>query len=84
MISAVQNSEFTLDNEVEQQSQLLTQTRDVQTITLNVSDFSNKAQVTDEELQSYYKTHSENFERPEQMKVAYVELSAEQLKNQFK
>ncbi|TVO36041.1 peptidylprolyl isomerase [Vibrio algivorus] len=80
VISAVQNSEFTLDNEVEQQSQLLTQTRDIQTITLNVSDFSNKAQVTDEELQSYYKTHSENFERPEQMKVAYVELSAEQLK----
>lgn len=80
VISAVQNSEFTLDNEVEQQSQLLTQTRDIQTITLNVGEFANKAQVTDEELQSYYKTHSENFERPEQMKVAYVELSAEQLK----
>ncbi|MCF7354461.1 peptidylprolyl isomerase [Vibrio sp. CK2-1] len=80
VISAVQNSEFTLDNEVEQQSQLLTQTRDIQTITLNVGEFANKAQVTDEELQSYYKTHSENFERPAQMKVAYVELSAEQLK----
>ncbi|WP_417879177.1 peptidylprolyl isomerase [Vibrio sp.] len=80
VISAVQNSEFTLDNEVEQQSKLLTQTRDIQTITLNVSDFANKAQVTDEELQSYYKMHSDNFERPEQMKVAYVELSAEQLK----
>lgn len=80
VLSAIQNSEFTLNNEVEQQSQLLTQTRDIQTITLDVDEFANKAQVTDEELQSYYKTHSENFERPEQMKVAYVELSAEQLK----
>ncbi|WP_417883378.1 peptidylprolyl isomerase [Vibrio rumoiensis] len=84
VVSAVQNSEFTLDDEVTQQSQLLTQTRDIQTITLNVSDFSKKAQVTDEELQSYYKAHSENYERPEQMKVAYVELSAEQLKKSVK
>lgn len=84
VVSAVQNSEFTLDDEVTQQSQLLTQTRNIQTITLNVSDFSKKAQVTDEELQSYYKAHSENYERPEQMKVAYVELSAEQLKKSVK
>lgn len=84
VVSAVQNSEFTLDDEVTQQSQLLTQTRDIQTITLNVSDFSKKAQVTDEELQSYYNAHSENYERPEQMKVAYVELSAEQLKKSVK
>lgn len=84
VISAVQNSEFTLGNEVKQQSQLLTQTRDIQAITLNVGDFSKKAQVTDEELQAYYKAHSESYERPEQMKVAYVELSAEQLKASIK
>lgn len=84
VISAVQNSEFTLGNEVKQQSQLLTQTRDIQAITLNVGDFSKKAQVTDEELQTYYKAHSESYERPEQMKVAYVELSAEQLKASIK
>ena len=84
VVSAVQNSEFTLDDEVAQQSQLLTQTRDIQTITLNVGDFSKKAQVTDEELQTYYKAHSESYERPEQMKVAYVDLSAEQLKASIK
>ncbi|WP_105902416.1 peptidylprolyl isomerase [Vibrio gangliei] len=80
VVSAIQGSEFTLKNEVEQQTQLLTQTRDIQTITLNIAEFAQKAQVTDEELQAYYKSHSENYERPEQMKVAYVELSAEQLK----
>lgn len=80
VVSAVQESEFTLENEVEQQSQLLTQTRDVQTMTFNINDFSKKAEVTEEELQAYYKKHSGNYERPEQMKVAYVELSAEQLK----
>ncbi|WP_086982858.1 peptidylprolyl isomerase [Vibrio aphrogenes] len=81
VVSALQDSEFTLPHEVEQQTHLLTQTRDVQTITLSVADFAKKAQVTEDELQAYYQSHSENYERPEQMKVAYVELSAEKLKD---
>lgn len=81
LLAVIQDSEFTLPHEVSQVSQLATQTRDIQSIVLNVSDFAKKAELTDEELQEYYKQHPEQFTRPEQMKVAYIELSADQLKD---
>ncbi|OEF26973.1 peptidylprolyl isomerase [Vibrio rumoiensis] len=80
IVSSLQDTEFTLPNEVTQQSELMTQKRDVQSIVLNVSDFAKKVSVTDEELATYYKEHSDQYARPEQMKVAYIELSADQLK----
>jgi peptidyl-prolyl cis-trans isomerase D len=83
VLTAVQGSEFTLDSEVQAQSTLITQTRDIQTITLNLDDFAKNADLTDEEIQAYYKTHSDNYTRPEQIKVAYLELSAEALKEQM-
>ncbi|HBV75305.1 MULTISPECIES: peptidylprolyl isomerase [Vibrio] len=84
VLSSLEDSEFTLPNEVAQQSKLLTQKRDIQSIVLNVADFAKKVDVTDEELQTYYKEHMDQYARPEQMKVAYVELSAEQLKKSIK
>ncbi|MFV0575669.1 MAG: peptidylprolyl isomerase [Vibrio sp.] len=84
VMDALQNSEFTLSNEVKQQTQLLTQTRDIQTVTIDVEQFAKNAQLSDDELQAFYKEHSDKYVRPEQMKVAYVELSAEQLKKSIK
>ncbi|PJC85387.1 peptidylprolyl isomerase [Vibrio sp. HA2012] len=80
--AAVQNSVFSLSNEVAALSQLITQKRDIQTITLMLDDFARRVELTDEELQTYYDTHQANYTRPEQMKVAYLELSAEALKEQ--
>lgn len=57
VLSSLEDSEFTLPNEVAQQSKLLTQKRDIQSIVLNVADFAKKVDVTDEELQTYYKEH---------------------------
>lgn len=84
LLSALQGSEFTLPSEIELQSKLLTQTRDIKTLTLSLADFSKKAQITDEEIQKYYEENPGQFTRPEQVKVAYIELSAQALKDQVK
>lgn len=82
VLFALQGSEFSLDSEVTTQSQLLTQTRDIRSILLNIEDYSKSIELTDEELQEYYDANSSNYTRPEQVKVAYVELSAQELKSQ--
>ncbi len=80
LMMALQGSEFTLPSEVELQSKLLTQTRDIRTLTLPLSAFAENADITAEEIQQYYDENPAQFTRPEQVKVAYIELSAEALK----
>jgi peptidyl-prolyl cis-trans isomerase D len=83
VLFALQGSEFTLDSEITTQSQLLTQTRDIRSITLNVEEFADQIELSDEELQEYYNANSSNYTRPEQVKVSYVELSAQDLQSQM-
>ncbi len=82
LLNALQTSEFTLPGEVQAESKLFTQTRDVRTITIDLNEFAKKVDLTDEEIQDYYKANPDMFTRPEQVKVAYIELSAEELKKQ--
>lgn len=83
VVTALQASEFALPGEIEDQGKLITQTRDIRTITLNPADFAKQVTLSDEELQQYYQENSAQYTRPEQMKVSYIELSAEQLKQQL-
>ncbi|QSA18523.1 peptidylprolyl isomerase, partial [Vibrio furnissii] len=76
-----QGSEFTLKGEVEAQGELITQTRDIRTITLSPAEFAKSIELSDDEIEQYYKQNSERYTRPEQVKLSYIELSAEQLKN---
>ncbi|MCF7482563.1 peptidylprolyl isomerase [Vibrio sp. J1-1] len=82
LLNALQTSEFTLPGEVQVQGELFTQTRDIRTIVIDFEEFAKNVELTDEEIQDYYKANQDNFTRPEQAKVAYVELSAEALKKQ--
>ncbi|HHI5409375.1 TPA: peptidylprolyl isomerase [Vibrio metoecus] len=83
LMSALQGSEFSLPGEVNLQDQLISQTRDIRTITLSLADFAKKVTLSDDDIQQYYKANTERFTRPEQMKVSYVELSADALKKQI-
>jgi peptidyl-prolyl cis-trans isomerase D len=83
LLSAIQGSDFTLPSEVNAQSQLLTQTRQIKKITLSLADFAAKAELSEQEINDYYQQNPERYTRPEQVKVAYVELSAQQLKDQI-
>ncbi len=80
LLTAIQASDFSLPGEVETQSKLLTQTRDIKTVVLPLADFAKNAELSEEDINGYYKEHAERYTRPEQVKVAYIELSAQQLK----
>ncbi|WP_394247428.1 peptidylprolyl isomerase [Vibrio profundi] len=80
LITALQSSDFVLQGEIDAQSKLIAQTRDIRSITLSVDELAKNIELTDEEIEQYYKQNPADYTRPEQVKVAYIELSAEALK----
>lgn len=80
LLTAIQASDFSLPGEVESQSKLLTQTRDINKVTLSLADFAEKAELSEQEIEQFYQQNAERYTRPEQAKVAFIELSAQQLK----
>ena len=80
LLTAIQGSDFSLPGEVAAQSKLLTQTREIKKVTLSLEDFAAKAELSEEEINDYYTQNPERYTRPEQVKVAYIELSAQALK----
>jgi peptidyl-prolyl cis-trans isomerase D len=80
LLTAVQGSDFSLPGEVAAQSQLLMQTRDIKKVTLSLDEYAANAELSEEDILSYYQQNSERYTRPEQVKVAYIELAAEQLR----
>ncbi|NRB69910.1 MAG: peptidylprolyl isomerase [Vibrio sp.] len=81
LLTAIQSSDFSLEGEVDAQSKLLTQTREIKKVTLSLSEFASKAELSESEINDYYTQNSDRYTRPEQVKVAYIELSAQQLKD---
>ncbi|WP_070967665.1 peptidylprolyl isomerase [Vibrio sonorensis] len=81
LLSAVQASDFTLPGEVDAQSKLITQTRDIRKIVLPLQEFEAKVELSEEEINAFYQENTVRFTRPEQAKVSYIELSAQQLRD---
>ncbi|SHO54903.1 peptidylprolyl isomerase [Vibrio quintilis] len=84
IIDAIQTSEFSLESEVTAQASLFSQKRDIRTAVMRVDDYAKKVKLSDDEINEYYKTHQNDFMRPEQFKVSYIELSAKKLKAKIK
>ncbi|MEZ9686828.1 peptidylprolyl isomerase [Vibrio atlanticus] len=82
-VTALQGSEFVLQGEIDIQSKLIAQTRDIRTVTLSVADLAKNIELTDEQIEQYYQENPAAYTRPEQAKVSYIELSAEALKSQL-
>ncbi|MGF1737254.1 peptidylprolyl isomerase [Photobacterium satsumensis] len=80
LLLAIQGSDFALGNEVAALTKLERQEREIRTLTLDVAEFTNKAEVTDEEALAYYEQNPQQFTRPDQVKAAYIELSGTNLK----
>lgn len=81
LLKAVKSSEFSLEKEARYQAGLLAQERTIRTIKLNVDDFAKKVSLSDKEISKFYDEHKDDFTRPEQFKISYLELSAEKLKD---
>ena len=63
---------------------LLQQARDVTLYTLPVDHFMKTVQVSDAELDTYYKAHQKQFMSPDQVKISYVMLNAKDLQGDIK
>ena len=83
LVTALQGSEFVLQGEIDTQSKLIAQTRDIRTVTLSVAELAKNVELTEEEIAEYYQQNPLAYTRPEQAKVSYIELSAEALKGQI-
>ncbi|KDN30544.1 peptidylprolyl isomerase [Vibrio fortis] len=83
LVTALQGSEFVLQGEIDTQSKLIAQTRDIRTVTLSVAELAKSVELTEEEISEYYQQNPLAYTRPEQAKVSYIELSADALKGQI-
>ncbi len=77
---ALQGSDFALGNELAALTKLEKQQRVIRNLTLDVAEFQKIADVSADDIQAFYDQNPQMFTRPEQVKVAYIELSGEGLK----
>lgn len=78
-LDGVLTTEFALPAEVKRLDALYQQTRDVKMITIPVETFSKQVTVTDQEIEAFYKEHSNEFMQSEQVKLNYVLLDSAEL-----
>ncbi|MCS2150843.1 peptidylprolyl isomerase [Scandinavium manionii] len=76
LINAIVGSEFMLPGETDELASLVSQQRVVREATLDVNALAAKQQVSDQEINSYYEQHKNEFVAPEQYRVSYIKLDA--------
>lgn len=76
---AVLSTAFLPKAEMEQYQSLRNQQRDIDTYTLAVANFNDKAQVTDEQIQAYYDQNKAAYMTEERVQLAYLELQRDKL-----
>ncbi|MGB5831135.1 MAG: SurA N-terminal domain-containing protein [Thiohalocapsa sp.] len=76
---AVSATEFVTPGAVESSTRLLRQKREVSFVVLPRAEFSPEAAPSDDEMLAYYESNRAAFETPEQVRVSYVLLDAQQL-----
>ncbi|WP_458525833.1 SurA N-terminal domain-containing protein [Onishia taeanensis] len=75
-------SEFMLDDEQQQLAALQNQTRSYRYQQLDASALDQMPEVTEADLDTYYQEHRGSYQRPEQVKLAYLVLDRRDLANE--
>ena len=75
----INSSAFVSDEEVKRVIQLIKQKRDISYSIVKAENFLDKISVTDEEITNYYQNFQDQFKNPEQIKLAYIEISRQDL-----
>ncbi|MGX5835099.1 peptidylprolyl isomerase [Aeromonas piscicola] len=84
LMGALLGSEFALKGEAEQLDRIYNQTRDLRLVRLAAAAYMGDVQVSDEEVDQYYKTNSARFMNDEKVKVDYLLLDAATLGKDIK
>jgi peptidyl-prolyl cis-trans isomerase D len=78
-LDGILTTEFALPAEVSRLDALYQQKRDVKMITIPVETFSKQITVTDQDVDAFYKAHSNEFMQSEQVKLNYIVLNSADL-----
>ncbi len=73
--SGIAGSEFVTPTELEVNTQILTEQRDLRYFSIAREDFSESSQITDTQVEAYYNEHQEDFRTPESVDLDYLELT---------
>lgn len=84
LVGALLGTEFSLKGEAEQLDKLYNQTRDLRLVRLAAVNYLADVQVSDNELEQFYKTNNARFMNDEQVKVDYLLLDAADLSKGIK
>ncbi|MDN2662353.1 peptidylprolyl isomerase [Psychromonas sp. 14N.309.X.WAT.B.A12] len=76
LLETLVGSEFVLPSEVAQTSQLQGQQRVARILNVDSADFVAEANVTAEDIETYYANNSQAFQSPEQVNVEYIVLDS--------
>lgn len=74
MQSGIAGSEFVTAEEIRQLNRLERQTRDIAWLTLDADKVREAIQPSDDEIATYYESHSDRFMTEEQVVIQYVEM----------
>ncbi|WP_439509451.1 SurA N-terminal domain-containing protein [Marinimicrobium koreense] len=77
--SGVASSSFVTPAELERFAALNFQSRDFQYATLSRDQVADQVEVTDSDIEAYYQSNQNQFRRPEQVAVDYIDLSVANL-----
>ncbi len=75
----INSSSFVSDDEVKRVIQLIKQKRDISYSIIKAENFIDKVSITGEEIKNYHQNFQDQFRNPEQIKLAYIEISRQDL-----
>ncbi|WP_018983014.1 SurA N-terminal domain-containing protein [Salinimonas chungwhensis] len=79
---ALQASSFALDGETQRAWQLQSQTRDGRYFIVDAQKFSERVEISEQDIQNYYDANITAFDTQEKVNIAYVTLSVDDLMNE--
>jgi peptidyl-prolyl cis-trans isomerase D len=77
--SAISESVFVTENEVNYVAGLQYQSRDISYAIISSDKLKEEMTISEEEIKSFYETNSRDYLDPEKVKIAYVELSLQKI-----
>jgi peptidyl-prolyl cis-trans isomerase D len=77
--SAVADSTFVTDGEIDRLLQIRNQLRDFRYAVISADEAKETAQATPEEVEAYYREHAGEFTEPAKVRVAYLDLSLDRI-----
>lgn len=77
LLQGISGSSFLSDRELADVAELLEQTRNFSYVVIDTAALQADLQLSDEELEAYYGAHGDAFERPEQVRVSYIDLQGQ-------